>query len=574
MRSISTPLLLAGSIMALGSHALADTINVPGDQPSISAAISAAAPGDTILVADGTYNEALTINKAVTIEAVNPGAAVVTGQNALIGAVRVEATGVTLRGLSIEDSPFRGISVETTGNLVLDQVSVSGSGQDAGGDNTESSGLVVEPGGTVTITITSSAFDSNLGRGWTVDSAGTVTINATNVSCSNNGEIGILTGNPGGALSVTLNLTNVDLIGNVRGLLDFTPGSVINYSGGSISDNAAVGYQTDAASGRNHTLDGVTISGNGEAGMGLFGQGVYTIMDSTLEGNTFEGIARFFNPTASATEINVIDSIIRNNLGAGIRIDLTEETNVTVNGSDIHDNGGEGPIQILGAGGKMLDVSQSRLQMPSGIGLAGIVFVADGILNMENTLVESGSATGVLLASNSGVGGGPDAVIDFSTIVGDGVSENSGVVADIQGGGTDEINLTVRNSIVADYENGIHLSISPDPGTTGFPLFNSTASTHNLIYVTGDEFSGENTSPPTPGANTITGQDPLFAGGGVYELTGDSPAIGAANPSTTIAVDILDRARPNPDGDTSNPDIGAYEFHGEVVTRTADWIVF
>lgn len=108
MRNTYASLLLAGSIVALGSQVFANTINVPGDQPSISAAISAAQPNDTILVADGIYDEAITIDKALTIQAVNPGQATITGLNALIAAVRVEATGAILRGFVVEDSPFRG----------------------------------------------------------------------------------------------------------------------------------------------------------------------------------------------------------------------------------------------------------------------------------------------------------------------------------------------------------------------------------------------------------------------------------------------------------------------------------
>ena len=43
------------------------TIRVPSDYPTISAAITAASPGDTIIVDPGVYNEAITINKALTL---------------------------------------------------------------------------------------------------------------------------------------------------------------------------------------------------------------------------------------------------------------------------------------------------------------------------------------------------------------------------------------------------------------------------------------------------------------------------------------------------------------------------
>ena len=47
------------------------TWNVPGDFVTIQAAINAAASGDKVLVAAGTYAEALTINKVITLEGAN-----------------------------------------------------------------------------------------------------------------------------------------------------------------------------------------------------------------------------------------------------------------------------------------------------------------------------------------------------------------------------------------------------------------------------------------------------------------------------------------------------------------------
>ena len=43
------------------------TINVPGDFPTISAAITAAVAADTIVVAQGVYNEQVNINKTLTL---------------------------------------------------------------------------------------------------------------------------------------------------------------------------------------------------------------------------------------------------------------------------------------------------------------------------------------------------------------------------------------------------------------------------------------------------------------------------------------------------------------------------
>src|SRR5207249_2790044 len=88
------------------SAAEAATIRVPADAATIQQAIFAAAPGDTVLVAPGTYFENLNfLGKAITV--VSEGGAAVTtidanGTGSVVAFVNGETRGAVLRGFTIQ----------------------------------------------------------------------------------------------------------------------------------------------------------------------------------------------------------------------------------------------------------------------------------------------------------------------------------------------------------------------------------------------------------------------------------------------------------------------------------------
>lgn len=85
----------------------ATTINVPDDYPTIQAAINAASPGDTIIVAAGIYPEAITIGKAnLVLQSETELGAIIRPTTTPSGwpeaAVYIHADGVTIDGFEID----------------------------------------------------------------------------------------------------------------------------------------------------------------------------------------------------------------------------------------------------------------------------------------------------------------------------------------------------------------------------------------------------------------------------------------------------------------------------------------
>lgn len=96
-------LVITLAVLPWSGAALASTIRVPGDQPNIQAGLAAAGPGDSVLVAPGTYFERLYMPSLVTLcSEAGAAATIIDGQSASAvvrchGAAQFVVDGFTLR---------------------------------------------------------------------------------------------------------------------------------------------------------------------------------------------------------------------------------------------------------------------------------------------------------------------------------------------------------------------------------------------------------------------------------------------------------------------------------------------
>jgi parallel beta-helix repeat protein len=146
--AVSLVLALTPGARAWPSHGA--TLKVPSQYPTIQSAINAAHPGDTILVAPGTYTEQLLVTTSITLVGSGPGRTIIQNPAAGSDQATLEITNgavVALSGFTIISTGAFGIGVAVTGGssalITSDTVEALGA---------NGFGVVVDDGAFATVT--------------------------------------------------------------------------------------------------------------------------------------------------------------------------------------------------------------------------------------------------------------------------------------------------------------------------------------------------------------------------------------------------------------------------------------
>ncbi|MGZ4865550.1 MAG: right-handed parallel beta-helix repeat-containing protein [Halobacteriota archaeon] len=115
------------STLSLSVNGAALNVGSGGQYTSITGAINAAQPGDTITINSCTYTENIIVTKSVTIKAASPGSVVVTAADPSKDVLLVQAKNVRVEGLTITGATgASGVHVDHSSACVVTGISAHG----------------------------------------------------------------------------------------------------------------------------------------------------------------------------------------------------------------------------------------------------------------------------------------------------------------------------------------------------------------------------------------------------------------------------------------------------------------
>ncbi len=334
--------LIVAALIASGAAegALAETLHVPGDFPSIQAAIDAASHGDEILVAPGVYNEAIRfLGKAIMVRSSK-------GPEVTI-----------LDGSGSQRSVVSFTSGEDFASIIDGFAITGGSGTPAHGGYRGGGLYIIDSAPTVsncvitgnTATIGGGAYINSGAQPWIVGST-----LAQNVASTYGGGIySDITGAEdvnvlGATIIETVFVENMARFGGA-----FRGGMNVAMMNCSFKNNAAVESTGGVLfSAGQLMLQGCTFEGNAIRAVGIGPQADASIISCSFSQHTSGAVSAW--TSAPGRTLSVIDSTFENNSGLqGAAIGIAGGFAVTISGSDFKSNSSSesgGAVKTLCAG--------------------------------------------------------------------------------------------------------------------------------------------------------------------------------------------------------------------------------
>lgn len=381
------PLLLALTLGAAASVRAA-TLNVPAQYPTIQAGINAASPGDTVLIADGTYQGAGNVNldyggKAITVASQDGPAATIIDCQKIVGAVGFtfisgETAAAKLQGVTIENAVTVAAGLTRSKALMID-----------GSSPTISNCILANnlsfggPGSALYIT--------------NVNAVGTTSPMIIGCTFQGNSNAG---GASGGGGAAALSANSADGVS-----ASFIGCSFVNNtSSGTNAMGGALYFRSSA----NATLTGCTFSGNQAPNGGAIyaTSGSQTLVNCVFTGNsaTTQGGAICNAGVPTFTLMNC--TISANTAPTGAGLSLANGVGVAITNCIIYKNGGGGG-DLAVAGGTFPAITYSDVPGVSGTGDIGsnpLLVNAPGDLHprTQSPCYRAGTTQGAPLTDISG----------------------------------------------------------------------------------------------------------------------------------------------------------------------------
>ena len=282
----------------------------------IQEAVNAAAPGDKIEVASGTYQPVDISVNGITIKEANGNSNPVIDASGENTGVQLTASDVTIKGLHVQDATLYGFRLDSGGNTLTGNTA-SGNGY----------GFALSAGGSGN-TLTGNTASGNGFDGFLLFSSSGNTLTGNIASGNGNGFVLVggsgntLTGNTASGNGVAgfglFGGSGNTLTGNTASGNGFDGFVLFATSGNTLTGNTASGNLRDGfrlESSSSNTLTGNTASGN-DNGFVLFGGSGNTLTGNTASGNLGDGFRLEFSSGNTLT-----GNTARKNAGYGFYVD-------------------------------------------------------------------------------------------------------------------------------------------------------------------------------------------------------------------------------------------------------------